>query len=68
MEPMALGSLHDVLQDELLLAVNDVPTVVHILMNVVAGIRYLHGAKAPFVHCAIRAKNILLDEQLTAKV
>lgn len=67
MEPVALGSLLDVINDEVI-GTKDEATVVNILVDIVAGIRYMHSVKVPVVHCDIRAKNVLLDEKLTAKV
>jgi serine/threonine protein kinase len=64
MESLALGTLRDLLRATAL----DTGTKLDIVTCIAAAIRSLHSAKPPFVHAAIRAKHVLLDEKLTAKV
>lgn len=67
-ELMALGSLHNVLQGEAQAKVLDHSSEINIASNLVSGMHYLHLSKPPFIHGAIRAKHVFLDEKLTAKV
>lgn len=67
MECLALGSLRNILQDDHM-SLRETAALLRIVQDTLSGISYLHGARQPFIHGDIRAKNILLDEKLTAKV
>ncbi len=43
-------------------------TCYSILRDVALGLRYLHEQKSPIVHRDLTAKNVLLSEQMTAKI
>ena len=43
-------------------------TKVHILYDVASGLQYLHGQKKPVVHRDLHPSNILLNENLNAKI
>ena len=40
----------------------------HLLHDVACGLKYLHSKKPPIVHRDLNANNILLNENLTAKI
>ena len=66
MEFMHLGSLYDLLRNEKVFL--DDRSLVHMLLEVVSGLRFLHTSKPQVVHGDLKAKNILVDEKFRAKV
>jgi serine/threonine protein kinase len=66
MELMEMGSLHDILQNKTM--VLDGEVVLTILRDVISGLRFLHASKPQLIHCDLKARNVLVDAKLRAKV
>jgi len=49
---------------------NQLPLLIktHILYDVACGLQYLHGLKEPVIHCCLGTSNIMLNENLEAKI
>eukprot|EP00002_Diphylleia_rotans_P036047 TRINITY_DN7910_c0_g1_i4.p1 TRINITY_DN7910_c0_g1~~TRINITY_DN7910_c0_g1_i4.p1 ORF type:complete len:640 (-),score=79.87 TRINITY_DN7910_c0_g1_i4:70-1989(-) len=65
-EFMGRGSLHDVIHD-----FNQKLSwhlVIAMAMDAARGMQYLHHFKPPIVHCDLKSKNILVDNQYNVKV
>lgn len=66
MEYMELGSLHDVLHNATISLDGDL--VLPILQEISQGVRFLHNADPPIVHCDLKSRNVLIDNKFRAKV
>ena len=66
MEYMDHGSLNDVLHNDTMPFDNDL--VLPILRDIARGMRFLHAAEPPVIHCDLKAANILVDAKFRAKV
>jgi serine/threonine protein kinase len=66
MEMMEMGSLYDILHNQTM--VLDGEVVLTILRDVISGLRFLHASKPQLIHCDLKARNVLVDAKLRAKV
>jgi serine/threonine protein kinase len=66
MEYMRYGSLFDVLQDDSIVLKPE--QILDILKDVAQGLRFLHSANPPVIHGDLKSQNVLVDENLCAKV
>ena len=66
MEYMSHGSLFDVLRNESMNLKGD--QIFDILQDIARGLRFLHSASPEVIHGDLKAKNVLIDSQLCAKV
>lgn len=66
MEYMRYGSLFDVLQDDTIVLKPE--QILDILKDVAQGLRFLHSADPPVIHGDLKSQNVLVDENLCAKV
>jgi len=66
MEHMQLGSLHDLLHNDSMAIEGEV--LLPILKDIVKGLRFLHSFNPPVIHGDLKARNILVDSKLRAKV
>ncbi|KAL7570909.1 hypothetical protein ACA910_002543 [Epithemia clementina (nom. ined.)] len=66
MEYMDHGSLHDMLQNSTVLLEGE--QLLSFMRDIAQGVRFLHSASPTVVHGDLKARNILVDSRLRAKV
>jgi len=66
MERMHFGSLENLLHNTTVFLEGDI--VMHILRDIVQGMRFLHGGKPPILHGDLKSANILIGADLRAKI
>ncbi|CAB9517041.1 activated protein kinase catalytic subunit alpha-1 [Seminavis robusta] len=66
LEFMEYGSLYDLLRNDSMHLAGDV--ILQICRDVAQGLRYLHSSRPPVFHGDMKAKNILVDSRMRAKL
>lgn len=66
MEYMQNGSLYDLLHNKTVEFGGEV--ILPILRDIASGMRFLHSANPPVIHCDLKAANVLVDSRFHAKV
>ena len=66
MELMKMGSLWDLLRNQTMLLEESM--VLKMLRGIVHGMCFLHSARPPIIHCDLKATNVLVSEDFTAKI
>ncbi|XP_010151519.1 PREDICTED: receptor-interacting serine/threonine-protein kinase 2-like [Eurypyga helias] len=67
-EWMNNGSLHSLIHEHQLYPELPFPLLIRILLDVAAGLHYLHSLEPALCHCSLKPSNVLLDMQYRAKI